>query len=239
MDIIKSSSSYKLHEYVSREALAEALAISVSGVLAGGISTRGSAVLVVSGGSTPKLFFDHLSRCDIEWDKVTVVLVDERIVPADHDRANAKLVAENLLVNKAAKARFEPYAVDGGSPEQCAERSAILLDQSIRHIDALILGMGTDGHTASFFPAGDNLEGALDLESAASVIAMRAEGAGEPRLTLTLPIVLGAHFLALHIEGIEKQSVLKDALAGSDVNQMPVRAVFENTTMPIQIFWAP
>ncbi len=239
MDTIKGTKSCKLHEYASRDALAEALAISVSGVLAGGISARGSAVLVVSGGSTPKLFFDHLSHCDIEWNKVTIVLVDERIVPADHDRANAKLVAEHLLVNKAANARFEPYAVDGTSPDECAQRSETLLDQSVRQIDALILGMGTDGHTASFFPGGDNLDNALALDNDASVIAMQAEGAGEPRLTLTLPIVLGAHFLALHIEGAEKQSVLEEALAGNDIKQMPVRAVFEHTKKPIQIFWAP
>lgn len=226
------------HDYVSRDDLAEALAISVSGVLAGGIATRGSAVLVVSGGSTPAKFFSHLSKCEIEWDKVTIVLVDERIVPPDNDRANAKLVAEKLLINRAAAAQFAPFAVDGATPEDCAIKSSAQLEQLTRRIDVLILGMGTDGHTASFFPGGDNLNTALDLGTDASVIPMRAEGAGEPRLTLTLPTVLSAHFLALHIEGAEKQSVLEQALTGDDVNQMPIRAVFQNTKKPIQIFWA-
>lgn len=228
----------KHHEYASRDDLAEALAISVSGVLAGGIATRGSAVLVVSGGSTPKMFFEHLSHCDLEWDKVSIVLVDERIVPADHDRANAKLVAEKLMVNRAAVAHFEPFVVGGATPEECAAQSSGQLEQLTRHIDALILGMGTDGHTASFFPEGDNLSAALDLDNKASVVTMRAQGAGEPRLTLTLPTVLSAHFLALHIEGAEKQTVLQEALSGDDVNHMPIRAVFQNTKKPVEIFWA-
>jgi 6-phosphogluconolactonase len=238
MSVVEVINQIKRHEYASRDDLAEALAISVSGVLAGGISTRGSAVLVVSGGSTPARFFQHLSRCEIEWDKVTIVLVDERIVPADHDRANAKLVAEKLMVNHAAAAQFAPFVVAAETPEQCAAQSSVQLEQLTRHIDALILGMGTDGHTASFFPGGDNLSAALDLQSDAAVVAMRAQGAGEPRLTLTLPVILSAHFLALHIEGTEKQAVLNEALSGDDVNHMPIRAVFQNTKKPIEIFWA-
>lgn len=238
MSTLQKDSMVKHHEYASRDDLAEALAISVSGVLAGGIATRGSAVLVVSGGSTPAKFFEHLSHCEIEWGKVSIVLVDERIVPADHDRANAKLVAEKLMVNHASAAQFAPFAVDGTTPEECAAKSGAQLEQLTRHIDALILGMGTDGHTASFFPGGDNLAAALDLQGDASVIPMRAQGAGEPRLTLTLPAVLSAHFLALHIEGTEKQTVLQEALSGDDVNHMPIRAVFQNTQKPVEIFWA-
>jgi len=228
----------KRHDYASREDLAKALALSVSSVLADGIETHGSAVLVVSGGSTPAMFFAQLSQCEIPWDKVSIVLVDERIVPPDHDRANAKLVADKLMINRAAAAHFEPFAVDAATPEECATLSGAQLEQLTRHIDVLILGMGTDGHTASFFPGGDNLTAALDLEGKASVIPMRAQGAGEPRLTLTLPTVLDARFLALHIEGAEKQSVLQEALSGGDAYQMPIRAVFQNTKKPIEIFWA-
>lgn len=227
------------HDYETRDELAEALALAVAGVLAGGIATRGNAVLAVSGGSTPKKFFERLSHVPMEWSRVTVLLVDERIVAADNDRANAKLVAENLLINKAAEAKFEPYIVDASSPEGCAQKSSAALEQNARHIDALILGMGTDGHTASFFPGGDRLDDALDLEGEALVLPMRAEGAGESRLTLTLPAVLDARFLALHIEGAEKQSVLETALSGTDANEMPIRAVFQNSDKPVQLFWAP
>jgi 6-phosphogluconolactonase len=62
-----------IHDYETRAQLAEALAIGVGAVLAGGIATNGHATLAVSGGSTPKLFFDYLSNVDIEWSKVTVL----------------------------------------------------------------------------------------------------------------------------------------------------------------------
>ena len=152
MSTLELANMVRHHEYASRDDLAEALAISVSGVLAGGIATRGSAVLVVSGGSTPAKFFNVLSLCEIEWDKVSIVLVDERIVPADHDRANAKLVAEKLLINRAAAAHFEPFVVDGATPEECAAQSSARLEQSTRHIDALILGMGHGRAYRIFFP---------------------------------------------------------------------------------------
>ena len=239
MGVLNLAGALERHEYDSRDDLAEALALAVSGILAGGIATRGNAVLAVSGGSTPKKFFERLSHVPLEWSRVTVLLVDERIVPPNNERANAKLVAENLLINKAKDANFEPFVVDGASPEDCARKSSVALEQSGRQIDALVLGMGTDGHTASFFPNGDKLADALNMDGEALVLPMQAEGAGEPRLTLTLPPVLDARFIALHIEGAEKQTVLDAALGGSDASEMPIRAVLQHTKKQVQLFWAP
>ncbi|MEL6437172.1 MAG: 6-phosphogluconolactonase, partial [Pseudomonadota bacterium] len=180
----------EFHEYASREHLAEALATGVAGVLGGGIATRGSANLAVSGGSTPKLFFEHLSKTEIDWAAIKVRLVDERIVPADHDRSNAKLARDHLLQNRAAAASLVPYVTDQATPEACAEASEPFMKVKDGRLDAVILGMGTDGHTASFFPGGNRLLGALDLETDYDIIAMEAPGAGEPRLTMTLAFLL-------------------------------------------------
>lgn len=225
--------------YDDREQLAEALATGVAAVLAGGIATRGHATLAVSGGSTPKLFFRHLSGADIDWSKVMVLLVDERLVPPHSDRSNAKFVRENLLTGKAAAAKFVPYVVDLDTPEECAEASELAFDIAGHQVDAAILGMGTDGHTASFFPQGNRLFGAINLETKANVMAMEAPGAGEPRLTMTLPFLLEARFLALHFEGAEKKAVYDDALGGPDLLAMPVRAVLHQKVTPVHVFWAP
>ncbi|MEN0001428.1 MAG: 6-phosphogluconolactonase [Pseudomonadota bacterium] len=229
----------EFHEYEDRAQLAEALATGVAGVLAGGIATRGSANLAVSGGSTPKLFFQHLSQTSIEWSSVAIRLVDERIVPPDHERSNARLVRENLLANKAAAARLIPFAVDGATPEACAEASEPLMTIDDGRLDAAILGMGTDGHTASFFPQGNRLFRALDLENDQNVIAIEAPGAGEPRLTMTLPFILDARFVALHIEGAEKRAVYEKALSATDPLEMPIRSVLQQSVTPIHVFWAP
>lgn len=227
------------HNFETRASLANQLARHVSERLAKAIFTRGSAVLAVSGGSTPALFFKALSSEAIAWDKVTVILVDERIVPADNDRSNNKLVSECLLIDKAAAATLVSYVVDRATPEECAVASSALLEPFVTNIDALILGMGNDGHTASFFPGGDNLSKALDLQGEGAVITMRAQGAGEPRLTLTLPVVLNARFLALHIEGAEKAEVLDRVLSDDNEKEMPVRSVIKNVSFPLSVFWAP
>lgn len=229
----------EFHEYEDRTQLAEALATGVAGVLAGGIATRGSANLAVSGGSTPKLFFQHLSQTNIEWASVAIRLVDERIVPLDHERSNARLVRENLLANQAADARLIPFTVDGETPEASAEASEPLMTIDDGRLDAVILGMGTDGHTASFFPQGNRLFRALDLENDQNVIAIEAPGAGEPRLTMTLPFILDARFIALHIEGAEKRAVYEKALSARDPLEMPIRSVLQQNVTPIHVFWAP
>ena len=229
----------KRHDYPDREALAVALAAGIAAVLAGAIAERGEASLAVSGGSTPKRLFALLSETAIEWDRVSVILVDERIVAPGSDRANQRLVREKLLRNHAAKAHFVPFETALATPEENAERSAELLAGVPWPLDAVVLGMGTDGHTASFFPGGDRLDDALDRTGNTRVLAMRAEGAGEPRLTLTLPPILEASFLALHIEGDEKSQVLEQALAGGETGAMPVRAVANQNERPIHVFWAP
>lgn len=230
----------KRHDYETREALAEGLAAGVAAVLAGGIATRGQAVLAVSGGSTPKRLFQLLSQTQIDWEHVTIVLVDERYVPETHERSNAALVRQNLMRGPAALARLEPFFEEGFDARQAAPRIAPRLAVLPRPFDVAILGMGTDGHTASFFPGADRLAEALDPEGAEPIIAIEAPGAGEPRLTLTLPWLADARLLALHIEGEEKRAVLERALEPGPAEDLPVRAILNAPReQPLQVFWAP
>ena len=234
------SATPHVHRYDSREDLAEALAAGVAAVLAGGIATRGRATLAVSGGSTPKLFFEHLSRAAIDWHDVEVLLVDERWVPETSERSNAALVRHHLLQHRAAVAEFVPLHEDAPRPEDVLD----IVNERIRllsgPLDAAVLGMGTDGHTASFFPGTPDLAGALHPENDEPVAIVRAEAAGEPRVTLTLPPLVDARFLALHIEGEAKRSVLERALADGPIEDMPVRAVLRaRREHPLEVFWAP
>src|SRR5690606_12367149 len=106
-----------------------------------------------------------------------------------------------------------------------------------RPFDVVVLGMGNDGHTASIFPRADRLDQAFDLKTRAVVLPIHAEGAGEKRLTLTLPLIAEAELLVLHIEGESKQKTLEQAIAGTDEMEMPVRAVFKHARAPIQLYW--
>jgi len=211
--------------FAAREALAETLARDVADELQRAVEAKGRATLAVSGGTTPKLFFEKLSEIDIPWSRVSVTLVDERQVPETSERSNARLVRTHLLRGKAAAARFVPL-VDNPEAEK------------IPAFDVAVLGMGNDGHTASFFPGGDRLAEAIDAGTAKRLIAITAPGAGEPRLTFTLPVLEQSGRLALHIEGAEKQQVLKKALAEGPEAEMPVRAVLRSAA-PVTLYWCP
>ncbi|MDZ7602034.1 MAG: 6-phosphogluconolactonase, partial [Hoeflea sp.] len=95
----------RLTVFDSGAELAAALARRIAGTLTLAIAARGLATLAVSGGSTPKVFFAALSKEDIDWDKVTVTLVDERMAPPGDDRSNQRLVSLNLLQNHATAAK--------------------------------------------------------------------------------------------------------------------------------------
>jgi 6-phosphogluconolactonase len=211
--------------FPNRESLAQMLAQRVSQSLSKAITSNGKATLFVSGGTTPALFFEHLSHCEISWVKVIVSLVDEREVDETSERSNARLVKQHLLRNKAASADFVPLF------ENTARASKLVPD-------CVVLGMGVDGHTASFFPRGDRLAEAIDPKSDCAISTMMAPGAGEARLTYTLPRLLAAPTICLHIEGASKKMVLDQALAGKDMPEMPVRAILQSGH-PVEIYWCP
>lgn len=219
--------------------LAEALADKVAEQLAAAIATRNGATLAVSGGSTPKRFFEALATRAINWSKITVTLVDERLVPPGHERSNHSLARTHLIKHKAAGVRFVPLFSDAETADGAAEIAALRIDGLALPLDVVVLGMGTDGHTASFFSGGSTLASVTDPDCHESVMAIEAPGAGEPRLTLTLPRIVEAGFIALHIEGDAKQAVLAEALAGGPVNDLPVRAVLRHALRPVEIYWAP
>lgn len=223
----------------TKEDLALALAETVAECLIDGIASRGSASLAVSGGSTPARFFSTLGKHrGVDWDKVFVTLVDERWVPETESRSNAGLVNEKMLQGPAAVAHFIPLYSGGDAPDAAAIARTNLQQQALpMPFDAVILGMGNDGHTASFFPGGDTLAEALTGEGPA--IAIRAPGAGEPRVTLVLNRLLDARGLYLHIEGEEKAETLERALADGPVEDMPIRAILRQTRTPLTIFWSP
>jgi 6-phosphogluconolactonase len=223
----------------SKEDLALALAEAVADDLKNGIQSRGQGTLAVSGGSTPGKFFGALGRrSDIEWDKVWVTLVDERWVPETSDRSNAGLVNMKMLQGPAASAHFIPLYAGGEEPDAAGlARAKMQIRELPARFDAVVLGMGNDGHTASFFPGGDNLAAALT--GTEPVLSMRAPGAGESRVTLSLNRLLQTDCLYLHIEGDEKAKVLEQALADGAVEDMPIRAVLRQTTTPVTVYWSP
>ncbi|EJN05439.1 6-phosphogluconolactonase [Phyllobacterium sp. YR531] len=229
----------RLNSFDNGATLAEALATAVANRLAAGCNDNGKAVLAVSGGTTPARFFKALSVKDLPWNKITITLVDERFVPPSSDRSNERLVRDALLQNAAAGANFVGLYHEADDANEGAEIAATEIAKLGQPFDVVVLGMGGDGHTASFFPGGDNLNKAISTDQTSLVLPMTAENAGEPRLTLTLPVIVNARFVALHIEGAGKMTALEAALGEGDVRDMPIRAVLRHEPIELEIFWAP
>lgn len=226
------------HDFDTPAVLAAALAGAVAEKLRDGITTRGTASFAVSGGKTPERFFAALSQQDLDWAKVAVTLVDDRWVPLDSPRSNEALLRRCLLQGPAAAARLVGLVTADAKPEAGLSEVAARLAALPQPLDAVVLGMGTDGHTASFFPEGDRLAQALDPAGDQPVLPMLAPGAGEPRITLTLPLILAARAVYLHIEGAEKAAVLQNALQDGPETEMPVRAVLRRRAA-LEIYWCP
>lgn len=228
------------HSFTDCHALARALAERIAGRLRDAVAERGHALLAVSGGSTPKHFFEALSRQTLDWAKVQITLVDERWVPESNERSNAALVKAMLLQHEASQAQFVPLYSDAPTPEAGLAAVRARLASLELPFDAVILGMGNDGHTASFFPGGDRLPEALDINNTARVLPMRAGGAGEPRITFTLSALLDTRALYLHIEGEAKRQLLADArLALGEAANFPVRSVLTQQRVPVAVYWCP
>lgn len=225
-----------LHAFDDAQALATALSASIAGKLREAIDASGEAFIAVSGGSTPKRLFEALSNEALDWSRVTVTLVDERWVPETDERSNARLVKALLLQHKAADAEFVPLYVETPTPEAGIGEARARVGELRQPFDVIVLGMGPDGHTASFFPGGDRLSEALDASNTALVLPMRAPGAGEPRITFTLPVLLKARSLYLHIQGDDKRDVLADAEKPGST--LPVARVLQGGR-PLDIYWCP
>ncbi|HEY4144615.1 6-phosphogluconolactonase [Pinirhizobacter sp.] len=231
-----SKPTVHVHDFADRLTLADKLSQKIEAQLKKGIAARGHAVLAVSGGSTPKALFALLARTRVDWSKITVTLVDERWVPETSERSNAAMVRNLLLKQNAEKATFLPLYNGAKDPVAGSAELTKAIAALPTPFDVVVLGMGTDGHTASFFPGGDHLAQALDLKGKDTVVAMEANDAGEPRITLTLPRILDTEALFLHFEGEDKRKVFDEARAGGDY---PIAAVLSQSKTPVDVYWSP
>ncbi len=223
--------SYELNEYADREMLAIALANRIAGELRGALARAERVSMAVPGGTSPGPVFDDLCDVELDWDRVDVMLTDERWVPEDSPRSNTRLLRERLLTGKAASARLLPMFLPADHPED-------RLDELAEHIrpnlplSVVLLGMGTDMHTASLFPGADNLEAALS-RNAPILMPMRAPGAEEPRVTLTAPVLDGALSKHVLIFGPEKRAALENA-RGKKPSEAPINAILDGA----EVHWA-
>lgn len=235
---------------VSQAKLNGLLAQDIAQRLSAAIQSRGYAVLSVSGGKSPVALFEALRVIDIEWSRVRVTLVDERCVPRIHPDSNALLVQTHLLQDLAAKAQLVFMVTDTveplESPTPIAQTAGKILNAA-GLADVLVLGMGTDGHTASLFPDAPNLGEALNLRNTQACMPIELKNppanAPYPRITQTLRQILSARHIVLALSGVDKLQTLQRAWPTAanhspPAPNLPIAFVLQQSQTPVSLWLA-
>ena len=225
--------------YADGETLARELAAHISKSLAAAIAARGRASLVVSGGRSPVKLFEALRTQTLDWPRICIALADERWVDAKDAESNERLVRDVLLKDQAAAARFLGLKNAAPTPDLGAVSAWETFARVPRPFDAVLLGMGDDGHTASLFPGSPNLPSALNQAAAAGCVGMWSPVAPHPRLSLNLTALLDCRRVAVLITGDAKWRTYAAACASGPVQDMPIRAVLRQSRTPVDVLWSP
>jgi 6-phosphogluconolactonase len=220
----------EIHSFSGPDQLAEATAERVAALLLLGLAEKGKATLVVPGGRTPENFLTRLGKRGLDWLNIAVTLGDERWVGEDSPASNAAMVRRTLLAN--APAEFLPLYNGAPTPEEgCASIEAMLAARL--PWDAVILGMGDDGHFASLFPGEAALGVGLDPASERCCVAADGPANGPRRLSMTLSCLAKARHIFMVATGAHKKALWQSP-AG-----LPIAALQALKSVPVDFLWCP
>jgi 6-phosphogluconolactonase len=218
--------------------LAQAVARAVAAAVQSGVRARGRASLVLPGGSTPESFLPAVAALPIPWEKVDVLLADERWVGEDSPDSNAAMLRRHLLSAPGpSRARFVPLHNDAPTAALGVEAARAALPSSGQPYDLVLLGMGADGHFASLFPGSPRLAALLAPGNTERVAAVPAPASAAPaveRITMTLAELRRADRLVLVLQSQRKLDALAGAFAAGDPMRTPVVALDDP-----EVFWSP
>jgi 6-phosphogluconolactonase len=202
-------------------------------IAAAAVPRKGRFSVALAGGSTPTGLYRLLARKpfreQVNWPDVLLYLGDERCVPPDDPRSNARMIRESLLEGIVTAPPTLRVPATGLPPPEAAAAYADALrrDFGLRgaarpRFDLVLLGMGDDGHAASLFPGMPAVE-----EKRRLVVATDVPGYVRPlvpRITLTLPVLNAAEHVMFLVSGTSKAPTVAAVLEGSD-EPLPARQV--------------
>jgi 6-phosphogluconolactonase len=220
-----SAARYRLEVVDSAEALARRCSETIASAIDLALAERDRCQIALAGGRTPAATYRRLGQEHLPWERVDLLLGDERWVSADDEASNARLLRETLMAaGPGREARLHPVATDLPSPQDGARAYATTLaslcgDDQPPVLDLVLLGLGADGHTASLFPG----TGAVAVTDRSVTVG---EAQGQPRITLTAPVLSAARKVVFLVSGADKRQALARLLDPSESPQRtPARLV--------------
>ena len=228
-----------LISFATRDAMAARVSDFVAASLRCAAAGGRPAEFAVSGGSTPQALYENLAACPLPWPDIRLTLVDERWVSPDHPRSNEAFVRKAF--DKADGVEIRGMYDANASLDDAASGLAAEIERRGAPFDVVLLGMGDDGHTASWFPHAAGLSQAL--EGRAPVCSVRAKksavtGDEVDRMTLSLAAVGSARTIILMIAGASKRAAFETAVEPGPIEEMPVRAILQ-ARPDLWACWAP
>ena len=218
---------------------AAAIAGRLEESLAAAVTANGRAFFAGPGGSTPSPVYARMSQADIDWSKVSVTLVDERYVPETSPDSNTRLIKEVLLTGKAAAATFVPMYHSEVTVDRAAAKASHAFADAGGRFDAVLLGMGEDGHICSMFPNSPTLKTLLtpDLKPTVLGVPHGRDGAAPTleRLSINLPYLIQAGRVILGLKGAAKREVYEREALG-DPKTQPIAAMLA-ANVPLEVIW--
>ncbi|TVQ39035.1 MAG: 6-phosphogluconolactonase [Wenzhouxiangella sp.] len=230
-----------LTAFSDRTAMVEAVSDRIHHALKSALNERTSALMALSGGSTPMPIYSRLAGMDLDWSRVIGLPSDERWVPTDHQASNYREILERFSGSDIRLESLVPAKADGQADPQHAIQVLAGLPATF---DMVLLGMGGDGHFASLFPGSAALAAGLDTASHAQALAVVPDPlppeAPYERVTLSLPRLLATRQLMLVITGQAKHEVLSQAARpDADPEQLPVAALLRAAGGRLITYWSP
>ena len=229
----------EIETFPTLDTWAASIAGRLEETLGAAVIANGKALFAGPGGSTPSPVYARLAQADIDWSNIAVTLVDERYVPETSPDSNARLIREVLLQGPAAAARFVPLFTPEVTVDRAAAVAAHALHDAGGRFDAILLGMGEDGHICSMFPASPTLKTLLSATLKPTVLGVPhgRDGAAPSleRISINLPYLMSAGRVILGLKGAEKRAVFEREAAGNPAIQ-PIAALIANN-VPLEVVW--
>ena len=229
------------HCFSDASACSLALAQALTQELQRLLSLQARVVLAVSGGHSPRTMMAALSHAGVDWSRVLIQWVDERLLSCHHPNSNSELIESVLRQHQAAVSQWHnelPEVTDSPRELTDVEQQAVLQAASERYQkpDIVVLGMGEDGHTASLFPHAKQLPQALNLHNTTPLMLLQDVVAPYTRISMTLPAILSAQVIFIAAYGQQKRAVLQQAAKQLDAN-LPISSVFHHAQeIPVYVY---
>lgn len=226
-------------DYDDADEMAGAVAGDAQFIIESALDARGQAIIALPGGKTPLAIYDKLARAKLDWKRVTILPTDDRLVPMGDALSNITQIAKVFLPKGV---RVLPITSEAASDYKAAGRAADARLQDIHWpLDLCVLGMGTDGHTASIFP-GPDFEEAIAGPKERRALGVMPDPlppeAPVARVTLSRAAIASTRALMVAVTGQVKRELLERAIKDGPMSAYPIGRVLADVELPVDIHWS-